>query len=369
MSLKFPFTSLIESLPSTVPFVGPELQERIIGAPYRARIGANENVFGSSPKAREAMRRELDHCWKYTDPEFLNLKQAIAEHHNIPQENIVIGEGIDGLLGVASRLFIEPGIPVATSKGAYPTFNYQISGLGGNLVTTPFVNDHECPDALLKLAREENARVVYLANPDNPMGTWWSGRELDVMIAALPEHSVLFLDEAYVEFAPEGTSPPIDLENPQVLRFRTFSKAYGLAGTRIGYVIGHRELIKAFDKIRNHFGLNSFAIAGANAALRDQDWLVRVKNDVALAIRRIKDIAIENGLKPIPTATNFIALDCGRDGGFARAVLAELGKRAVFVRMPWVAPQDRCIRVSAGKKDDLDLFEKALPLALSRAEN
>ncbi len=365
--MKLPFTQLIASLPSTVPFVGPELQERTNGFPFRARIGANENVFGASPKAHAAIEAELAHCWKYTDPGFVKLKQAISQHHDVPEENIVIGEGIDGLLGVAARLFVEPGIAVATSLGAYPTFNYHVNGLGGRLVTAPFIDDHENPDALLDLAIKENARVIYIANPDNPMGTWWSGAELDQMIAKLPDQKILFLDEAYVDFAPQGTSPAIDLENKQVLRFRTFSKAYGLAGARVGYAIGNAELIQAFDKIRNHFGMNCFGIEGANAAMRDQQWLAQTIAKVDDARKRIAKIAADNGLTSLPSGANFVAIDCGRDGDFARVVLAELSKQGIFVRMPGVAPQDRCIRVSAGTKDDLDLFEECFPLALKRA--
>lgn len=365
--MKIPFTPLVESLPSTVPFVGPELQERINGFPFRARIGANENAFGPSPKAIAAMKDELAHCWKYTDPGFVNLKQAIAAHHEVPEENIVVGEGIDGLLGVAGQLFIEPGTAVVTSLGAYPTFNYQIAGLGGRLVTTPFVDDHESPDALLALAEQENARIIYIANPDNPMGTWWSGAELDQMIARLPEQSILFLDEAYIDFAPDGTSPKIDLDNPQVLHFRTFSKAYGLAGVRVGYAIGNAKVIKAFDKIRNHYGMNCFAIQGANAAMRDQEWLAHVVAEVAAARERISAIAADNGLTTLESAANFVAIDCARDGDFARAVLAELSAQGIFVRMPGVAPQDRCIRVSAGTTRDLDLFAECFPIALERA--
>ncbi len=365
--MKIPFTPLVHSLPSTVPFVGPELQERAIGSPFRARIGANENVFGASPKAHAAIRNEIAHSWKYTDPEFLALKQSISAQHDVPLENIVIGEGIDGLLGVAARLFVEPGINVVTSLGAYPTFNYHINGLGGNLLTAPYVDDHESPDALLTLAEREQARVIYIANPDNPMGTWWSGDELETMIDKLPKQSVLFLDEAYVEFAPEGTSPKIDLDNRQVLRFRTFSKAYGLAGARVGYAIGNVELIKAFDKIRNHFGMNCFGIEAANAAMRDQQWLAQTIASVDGARKRIAEIAQNNGLEIVNSAANFVAIDCGRDGDYARAVLAELGKQGIFVRMPGVAPQDRCIRVSVGTKDDLDLFEKCFPVALDRA--
>jgi histidinol-phosphate aminotransferase len=199
------------------------------------------------------------------------------------------------------------------------------------------------------------------------MGTWWSGDELDQMIARLPAQCILFLDEAYVDFAPEGTSPNIDLDNQQVLRFRTFSKAYGLAGARVGYAIGNEKLIKAFDKIRNHYGMNCFAIQGANAALRDQDWLQHVVQEVASARKRIVAIAADNGLITLASAANFVAIDCARDGDFARAVLAELSAQGIFVRMPGVAPQDRCIRVSAGTKEDLDLFAECLPIALERA--
>ncbi len=365
--MKPPFTSLIESLPSTVPFVGPELQERTNGFPFKARIGANENVFGASPKAHAAIAAEISQCWKYTDPGFVDLKDAIAELHNVPVENIVVGEGIDGLLGIAARLFVEPGVGVATSLGAYPTFNFHINGLGGRLVTAPYIDDHESPRALLELAKKEDARIIYIANPDNPMGTWWNRTELDEMIGQLPDQTVLFLDEAYVEFAPEGTSPKIDLDNPQVLRFRTFSKAYGLAGARVGYAIGNVELIKAFDKIRNHFGMNGFAVEGANAAIRDQDWLAQTITKVDEARKRIASIAAENGLTTIPSAANFVAIDCGRDGDFARAVLSELSKQGIFVRMPGVAPQDRCIRISVGTPDDLDLFEECFPIALRRA--
>jgi histidinol-phosphate aminotransferase len=197
------------------------------------------------------MQQAAPEMWQYCDPENHGLKQALAAWHGVSPDNICIGEGIDGLFGTTARLFVNPGDKVATSAGAYPTFNYQVAGAGGEIVTVPYVNDREDPASLLDLARREGARMIYLANPDNPMGTWWRAAELQAMIEDLPEGVVLCLDEAYGEFAPAGTLPDLDPHNPQVLRFRTFSKAYGLAGLRVGYVIGEAQIIKAYDKIRN----------------------------------------------------------------------------------------------------------------------
>jgi len=314
------------------------------------------------------MRREAADTWKYCDPENHDLKQALAARHGVKPENIVVGEGIDGMFGYIVRLFVEPGVTVATSLGAYPTFNFHVAGFGGRLVTTPYVNDREDPDSLLALAEKERARVIYLSNPDNPMGSWWNGATVQAMIARLPAQSLLCLDEAYCEFAPAGTTPPIDVANPQVIRFRTFSKAYGMAGARIGYAIGEAGVIKSFDKIRNHFGVNRIAQAGALAALADETHLTWVLDQVAASRDRIAAIGRANGLQPLPSATNFVTMDCGRDGAYARKVLAELISRDVFVRMPGVAPLDRCIRVSAGTKADLDVFEQALPEALKAAQ-
>lgn len=361
------YTSLVASLPASVPFVGPEAQERARGRPFAARIGANESVFGPSPRAITAMAQAAAQCWMYGDPESHDLRHALARYHGVGPENIVVGEGIDGLLGYLVRLLIGQGDAVVTSDGAYPTFNYHVVGFGGALHKVPYSGDHEDPGALFAKAREVDAKLIYLANPDNPMGTWHTAGTLAPYLADVPEGAVLILDEAYVEFAPQGTAPPIDISHPGVIRMRTFSKAYGMAGARVGYAIGEAGLIKSFDKIRNHFGMSRIGQVGALAALEDPDYLAQVIADVADARARITLIADENGLCALPSATNFVAVDCGGDGDFAKAVLAGLVARDVFARMPFVAPQDRCIRVSCGGAHELDTFAAALPGALADA--
>lgn len=363
------YTDLVASLPSTVPFVGPETQERASGKPYVARIGANENAFGPSPKAIEALANAASKIWRYADPENFDLISALADHHDLPAKNIVVGEGIDGLLGLLVRMLVEKGDTVVTSAGAYPTFNFHVASFGGNLVTVPFKDDHEDIDGLIAAATKANAKIVYLSNPDNPMGTWHSADTVQKMISQVPKGTLLCLDEAYGEFAPKGTLPAFDITDERVVRMRTFSKAYGMAGARVGYAIGHEGIISSFNKVRNHYGMNRTGQIAAVAALQDHEWLQTTLTNIQAANERITKIALDNGLKPIPSATNFVTIDCERGPDFAKSLVTTLGELGIFIRMPFVAPQNRCIRISAGTDADLDALETALPKALALLSN
>jgi histidinol-phosphate aminotransferase len=361
------YTPLVQSLPAAVPFVGPEEQERARGTPFAARLGANENLFGPSPAALAAMRAEAAEVWKYGDPTSHDLRAALAAHLGVALENVLVGEGIDGLLGNLVRLLIAPGDAVVTSDGAYPTFNYHVTGFGGVLHKVPYADDAEDLPALIARAREVGAKLVYFANPDNPMGSWVAGADVTAALDTLPEGCLLCLDEAYIEFAPEGTAPVIAPDDPRVIRMRTFSKAYGMAGARIGYAVAEAGLIAGFDKVRNHFGMTRMAQASALAGLRDTAWLAHVQAEVGRARAEIARIAEGNGLRALPSAANFVTVDCGRDGTFARAVLQSLVAQGVFVRMPFVAPQDRCIRISCGPAHEMAVLAERLPQALAEA--
>lgn len=361
------YTPLATSLPATVPFVGPETQERAAGRAFRARLGANENMFGPSPAAISAMASAARDVWMYGDPEVHALRAALAQHHATSPDHIVVGEGIDGLLGYLARLIIGPDDPVVTSDGAYPTFNFHVAGFGGRLHKVPYRGDFEDPEALLARAHEVGAKLIYLANPDNPMGSMLAPGVIEAMVEQLPEGCLLVLDEAYVDLAPEEWVPKFATDDPRLIRFRTFSKGYGMAGLRVGYGIAAPELVQAFNKVRNHFGVGKIAQAGALAALQDQAWLADVKARIVAARQSFAEVGRANGLVSLPSATNFVCFDCGRDGEFARRVLAELGKLGIFVRMPGVAPMDRCIRVSLGDEPALALFAEALPRALKAA--
>lgn len=362
------FTEIVDALPETVPFVGPEAIERQTDIPVRARIGANESGFGPSPRVLAAMADAAPQIWRYPDPENHVLRTALAERLGISSDEVTIGEGIDGLMGLIVRMFIAPGDKVVTSLGAYPTLNYHIVGHGGVLELVPYRGEHEDLMALAAAAGRVGAKMVYVANPDNPMGSFWPAPAIEALIAAVPEDCLILLDEAYGELAPADGLPEINTQKANVLRLRTFSKAYGLAGIRCGYAFGDRRIIRAFDRVRNHFGVNRQAQVAALAALADDDYLRQVQLKVAAARDRIGEIAIASGLTHLPSATNFVAVDCGRDGAFAMAVLKGLANRGVFVRKPMVAPHDRCIRISVGPEAEMQMLAEALPQALQDAQ-
>ncbi len=351
------FTRQVQNLPSSVPFVGPETLERQRGQSFESRIGANESAFGVSPAALSAISASLgvSGCSWYADPENHDLRSALARLHNVDIDCICVDAGIDSLLGLTVRMLMETGDHVVTSNGAYPTFNYHVNGFGGELHKVPYKNNRENPDALCAKAEQHKARLIYLANPDNPMGTWHTADVIQSMINKLPACSTLLLDEAYVEFAPKGTAPPIDCDNTQVIRFRTFSKAYGMAGMRIGYAVTHPDMITGFNKIRNHFAVNRLAQIAAVASVKDKLFLSSVMDKAQAGRERIYHFARENDLAYLPSATNFVAVDL-QSSERAKNVLAELNKQGVFIRMPGVAPLNRFIRVGIGSDEEHETF-------------
>ena len=360
------FTPIVTRLPSIVPFVAPEEIERSRGRPWAVRLGANELNCGPSPKAVAAMQSAAADSWMYGDPKSHELRAALAAHHGVQPLNIVVGEGVDGLLNNVAHLLIGEGDSVVMSNGTYPTFGYFVAGRGGTVHTVPYGADdrHHLPSLIAKAA-EVDAKAIYLVNPDNPSGTQHSAERIEMLVEMLPPSCVLIVDEAYFELG--GEAPQAAVDDLRVVRLRTFSKAYGLAGLRIGYAMGAPEIISSFDKIRNHFGVSRVAQAAALAALGDHAYLAEVQERVRAARQRLLAICGKYDLMPLPSSTNFVTIDCGRDSTFAKVVLTELHERDVFVRMPGAAPLDRCIRVSCGMDAELDAFEKALPAALEAA--
>ena len=364
-----PFAPLPASLPATVPFVGPEQMQRARGRGFAARLGANELTLAPSPRVVEAIRRAaVEQASWYPDSTMYDLTEALAAHFGHAPQEVQVGEGIDGLLGLIVRLFMAPGDVAVTSLGAYPTFNYHVAGFGGVVETVPYRDDHEDLDALGVRARETNARLLYVSNPDNPMGSWVSHAVVEALVDAVPPTCLVLLDEAYAEMHTDPAArTPRGFRRPNMMRLRTFSKAYGLAGLRVGCAIGHPDLIAGFGRIRNHFGVSRLSQVAALAALQDEAHLAATLAAVAAGRDRLADIARANGLTPLPSATNFVTVDCGRDGDHARAVLREMLARDIFIRMPGPAPLDRCIRIGTGTGAELDLVAQALPGALAAA--
>ena len=357
--MTIPFTPLVNSLPATTPFVGPETLERQNNnTKFKARIGANESAFGISLKALRAMQESLPNSSWYADPESYELREALAHIHGVQMNEICVDAGIDSLLGLTVRMLVPPGGKAVTSNGAYPTFNYHVAGFGAELITVPYNGFHEDPNALLQATRKHNAPLTYFANPDNPMGTWHSAEAASDFIAAIPDNTVLALDEAYIEFAETAIAPPIDASNPRVIRFRTFSKAYGMAGLRIAYAIGHHDLISGLNKIRNHFGINRVAQIGALACVTDTEFLPQVRERAQHARSKVMAFAKARNLYAEPSYTNFVAVDL-ESSEKAQAMIQHLAQHGVFMRMPGVEPLNRCIRVGLGTDTEFDTFVEA----------
>jgi histidinol-phosphate aminotransferase len=365
MAPSFPFTPLIETLPTTIPFTGPEAIERQQGTPFHVRIGANESAFGISPKARQAMVEAIDHISWYNDPENHDLREALAQHHTVSISNITVGGGIDDLLGLAVRAFLSPGQITVSSLGSYPTYHYHVNGFGAQSHTVPYHNDRNDLKALLDAVHKTGSHLVYFSNPDNPAGTYHTTTELQAFIDQLPETCIFILDEAYIEFAPKNAILPISPIHPRLIRMRTFSKAHGMAGARIGYAICDPEIVTAFEKIRLHFMVNRIAQAGALASLHDPDFVQSVVRSVAQGRQEYQALARSVGLNPLPSATNFVTFDAHTPER-AGAILNALQSQGVFVRKPGAPPLDRCFRVTVGIPEERQAFAEILPDILAQ---
>jgi histidinol-phosphate aminotransferase len=351
----------IASVPASTPFVGPETLARREGVAQLVRLGANENPFGTSPRALDAMRSELGRAAYYGDPDSLLLREALAARHHCTPEHISIGAGIDDLQGLLVRSYLGEGTAVLT-LGTYPTFMYHVVGYGGRAITAPYAQDGSLQlDALAALAREHRPRLVYLANPDNPSGSFVKREALETFVDSLPEDSLLVLDEAYVDFLEETYFG--DTVHPRIMRMRTFSKVYGMAGMRIGYVLAAPEAIATFQKIRLHFAVNRIAQAGASAALEDRSFVEYVKRETARGRDEYYAIGRALGCATLPSCTNFVCFNLGTRAR-AEAMVNELLRRGIFVRKPCAPPLDGHIRVSIGAQGERARFAQAFEQGL-----
>ncbi len=306
------------------------------------RLGANESAFGPSPKAIAAMTAELERLAWYGDPESLDLRDALAEKHGCRPEQIMVGSGIDDLMGLAVRAFVAPGEAALSTRGTYPTFDYHVVGYGGAPAHVPYASDGAPNlDALQSAAGHHAPRIVYLANPDNPSGRFIGRDELARFYEALPHDSLLLLDEAYADFIAERELLPPLFED-RLIRLRTFSKAYGMAGARIGYALATQRNLQTFAKIRLQYGVNRNAQIGALASLADDEFKRSVIQRTQQAREDYYALARELGRGYIESQTNFVCIELESAPRAAR-VMKELLRRGVWVRKPGAAPARRAI--------------------------
>ena len=357
-------TAQVAAVPAITPFVAPEELARSVGRERLLRLGANESAFGPSPSAIEAMRDAVAHASWYGDPESVELRRALAARHGCDLENIAIGSGIDDLMSLLVRTFCAPGDISLATHGTYPTWTYHVAAYGATLATAPPTAAAAIDvDALIAVAALEHPTVVYVANPDNPSGAFVAAGELARLRAGLADDVLLVIDEAYADFVDPHTLPPLDLD-PRTIRLRTFSKAYGLAGARVGYALADARHIATFQRIRQHFGVNRTAQIGALAALQDQTFAREVIAEVARGRAEYAALGERLGSRTLPSSTNFVCFEIGTRAQ-AQSMVSVLLERGVFVRKPYAPPIDGFIRVTVGDATERVAFGEIFAEALA----
>lgn len=352
-----PFTRLVAGLQAANPFVGPETLERRAGRRFRVRAGANESAFGMSPRARAAAAAALDRLSWYGDPENYDLRADLAAYHGVDPEQVLVGAGIDDLLALMVRAFAADGGRAVMTLGSYATFAYHAATCGVALDCVPYGAGGQVDLAALAAQARDSAgarrgaTVVYLANPDNPAGTWHAAEAVRGFAAALPPGCMLALDEAYVDYAPPAPARALVTDDPRVVHLRTFSKAHGMAGARVGYAVGAPAVCAGLNKLRLQFGVSRVAQEAARASLADGAFVAGVGRRVAAGRAAYHQLGRALGVPTLPSAANFVCFDLGTRRR-AEAVLAALLERGVFVRKPAAPPLDRCIRLSVGTETE-----------------
>ncbi len=336
------------------------------------KLASNENPFGPSPKAVKAMQAVLAESNFYPDNDAIELRQRLAEKHGVQPEQIVPTAGSTALLGIIARTLLSPGLNAITSERSFIVYPIATQAAGGRLIKVPMRGDAFDLNAIAA-AVDQHTRIIYISNPNNPTGTLLPARELDRFLDAVPEHVIVILDEAYYDFAQHFAvnrgvdySHALDYVNQgrKVVVLRTFSKAHGLAGVRVGYGIGPAELMSYFARMRTTFSVSVVAQAGALAALDDEAHTEKtLKNNAEQAERLGAGIA-ELGYRPVPTWANFLYCELGDD---AAAVAKRLQGEGVIVRpmVPWGAPT--AIRITIGTPEQNDIFLKAFKKVMERA--
>jgi len=328
------------------------------------KVASNENPLGPSPAAVAAMERAIHSLHLYPDGNAFYLKQKLAAKLGVTPANLILGNGSNEIIEFIGHALMAPGTEVVVSQYCFAVYPIVTSLFGASLIAVPAVNFGHDLAAMAK-AITPKTRVVFVANPNNPTGTLIPSGEILKFIKAVPSHVLIAMDEAYVEFLDEPCELISMLRNgqaPNLLLMRTFSKIYGLAGLRLGYGIGHPELIAALEKIRQPFNINSLIQAGALAALDDEEHITRTKRNNSEGLRFFEKAFLELKLDFVPSAANFILVKVG-DG---QKIFAEMQKLGVIVRPMGGYQLPEWIRISIGSPVENERCLAALKRALGR---
>jgi len=327
------------------------------------KLASNENPLGPSPAALAAMQKVLTNLNLYPDGNAFYLKQKLAEKLGVAPANLVLGNGSNEIIEFVGHVYFAPGVDVVVSQFCFAIYPLVAKMMGANVVTVPAKNHgHDLPAMLRAITPQ--TRVVFVANPNNPTGTLAPREELIKFVNDIPDNVLLVMDEAYIEFL-DDTVDLVSLirlgARPNLLMMRTFSKIFGLAGLRLGYGIGHPDLIAVLEKIRQPFNINSIAQAGALAALDDGEHMHKTRENNARGLdfyqRAFRDLKLEY----IPSAANFILVRVGE----GQKVFEAMQKLGVITRPMGGYQLPEWIRISVGTPQEnercLEALKKVLP--------
>lgn len=321
-------------------------------------LGSNENPYGASPAARQAIQRALDAIHIYPDPLGGDLKRALAAHHGVQPANLLLGNGSHELLMQFAQVFAGPGDEVVASKFSFAVYALAAQAAGATLRPAPALpRDHQSHGeamprghdlAALRAGIGPRTKLVYLANPNNPTGTWYPADEFEVFMASVPGDVIVVVDEAYAEFsdAPDYASAlPLVARHPNLVVTRTFSKAYALAGLRVGFAVADEGLIAVMERVRESFNVNALGLVAAEAALGD---VAHLQASIAgnSAQREVLAEALRaRGMKVAPSQTNFLLVEFG---DHSSRIEARLVGRGVVLRPMGGYGLGECLRITVG---------------------
>lgn len=329
------------------------------------KLASNENPLGPSPRALDAIRAELAQLTRYPDGNGFELKQKLATRCGVTPAQVTLGNGSNDILDLVARAWLAPGLNAVFSQYAFAVYPIATQAVGAQGKVVPAKAHGHDLEAMLA-AIDANTRVVFIANPNNPTGTWFGPAALESFLARVPENVLVVLDEAYIEYA-EGDELPDGLDYlaryPNLLVSRTFSKAYGLAALRVGYALSSPQVADVLNRVRAPFNVNSLALSAACAALDDADYLVasRRTNDAGMA--QLETGFRKLGLQWIASKGNFIAVDFGRDAAPINQALLQAG---VIVRPVAGYGMPTFLRVSIGTEQENARFLDVLGQVLAR---
>jgi len=329
------------------------------------KLASNENPLGPSPKVLEAIQRELPELTRYPDGNGFALKSSLATRYDVALEQVTLGNGSNDILEMVAHAYLAPGLNAVFSAHAFAVYPIATQAVGAQGKVVPAKDWGHDLEAMLA-AIDEQTRVVFIANPNNPTGTWFGPEALQRFLKQVPEKVLVVLDEAYIEYA-EGDELPDGMQfladYPNLLVSRTFSKAYGLAALRVGYAISSPAIASVLNRVRQPFNVNSLALSAACAALADEDYLTRSRQVNTLGMRQLEEGFRALGLEWIASRGNFIAVDFGRDAAPINQALLHEG---VIVRPVAGYGMPTFLRVSIGTEQENARFLEALRGVLAR---